>query len=161
MEHPYDSTADTQAHIDRVASLLGLASEELVKRGKAHDASKLLPPEKEAFDIATPKLKALTFGSQEYKDSLADIKEALKHHYAENTHHPEHYPDGVNDFDLFDLVEMFMDWKAGTERHADGDLVTSIEIHCKKGTISEQVARIFYNTSQRYAEMLRKPEDVK
>jgi hypothetical protein len=160
MNEPYDSTADTQAHIDRVSSLLGFAADELIRRGGVHDASKLVSPEKESFDIATPKLKGLTFGSQEYKDSLSGIKEALAHHYAENTHHPEHYPDGVDDFDLFDLLEMFMDWKAAGERHADGDLITSIEIHCNKGTISDQVARIFYNTSQRYAEMLQKPEKV-
>ncbi len=81
----------------------------------------------------------------------------MAHHYANNSHHPEHYANGVDDYDLFDLLEMFMDWKAATERHEDGDFLSSIEIHTKRGTISDQVARIFYNTSQRYAEMLKNP----
>jgi hypothetical protein len=55
-----------------------------------HDASKWSPEEWPAFEEATPKLAGMTYGSDEYKAALASIKPALKHHYAENSHHPEH-----------------------------------------------------------------------
>jgi len=145
----YDSTSDTLKHIKRVSQLLNEASIELIKRGNVHDQSKLESPEKEWFDKATEKLRGLTYGSPEYKESLKDLKPALDNHYANNTHHPEHYLNGVNGFDLFDLIEMFMDWKAATERHADGDIYKSIELNKERFQISEQICDIFKNTAKR------------
>ena len=60
------------------------------------DNSKLESPEKELFDEYTPKLKDCTYGSDEYKEFLKGLKVALDHHYANNSHHPEHYENGVN-----------------------------------------------------------------
>ena len=77
------------------------------------------------------------------------MKVALDHHYANNSHHPEHYENGVNGFDLFDLVEMLFDWKAATERHADGDIRKSIGINKERFGISEQLCYIFRNTADR------------
>lgn len=144
----YDSSMDTWAHISRVRTLLAACCAELGQRGDLHDASKLEEPEKSAFDIATPKLKALTYGSDEYKAALADLNVALQHHYAENSHHPEHYPDGVNDMDLFDVIEMLMDWKAASERHADGDILSSLEINEDRFGIDYQLARVLKNTAR-------------
>ncbi len=158
MDQPYDSTPDTQAHIDRVAQLLTLASEELVRRGKAHDASKLVSPEKEGYDTLVPKLRGAVFASLEYKRVMVDMKDVIDHHVKHNSHHPGFYPGGVNDFDLFDLAEMFFDWVAASERQESGSILDSIEVKRRDDTISDQVARIFYNTSQRYAEMLKKTE---
>ena len=44
--------------------------------------------EKELFDKWTPILKTLEYGSEEYKDSLKNLKVALDHHYENNSHHP-------------------------------------------------------------------------
>lgn len=118
----YDSKADTLLHIKRVNQLLTEAASELIRRANVHDNSKLESPEKELFDLYTPKLKNCTYGSDEYKEFLKGLEVALNHHYANNSHHPEHYENGVNGFDLFDLVEMFFDWKAATERHADYEI---------------------------------------
>jgi hypothetical protein len=52
-------------------------------------------------------------------------------------------------FDLFDLMEMFFDWKAATERHADGDIYKSIEINKDRFKISDQICNIFTNTAKR------------
>lgn len=87
----YDSTKDTQEHIENVRSYLQDIIENLWARQIDHDASKLQSPEKEMFDEFTPKLKALTYGSNEYKACLKDMGQALKHHYEANSHHPEHY----------------------------------------------------------------------
>jgi len=108
----YDSTIDTALHIDRVRYLLGKCAIILLERGVSHDASKLAEPEKVIFDTVGNRLAAITYNSEEYKRSLADLKTALDHHYAHNTHHPEHYSNGVDGMSLFDLTEMLMDWKS-------------------------------------------------
>lgn len=148
-ETPYDSTKDTLLHIKRVGQLLTEASVELIRRANCHDDSKLKSPEKEMFDIATSRLKNSTYGSEEYKGFLKELKPALDHHYAHNSHHPEHYPNGVNGMDLFDILEMFFDWKAATERHADGDIYKSLVINQKRFGISDQLIEIFTNTAKR------------
>jgi len=145
----YDSRADTLAHTRRVGQLLNEAAIELLKRANKHDDTKLESPEKELFDEYTPKLKETTYGSDEYKEHLKGLKVALDHHYENNSHHPEHYDEGVNGFDLFDLVEMFFDWKAATERHADGDIMKSIEINKGRFNLDPQVVQILTNTAKR------------
>lgn len=147
---PYDSEADTLKHIKRVNELLLIAAQELIKRAIVHDASKLQEPEKSKFDELTPKLKGLTYGSEEYKASLTELGEALKHHYANNSHHPEHYQEGINDMDLLDLIEMFFDWCAASERHTDGNIYTSIDRNEGRFGMSEQLVNIFKNTAWRY-----------
>lgn len=145
----YDSQKDTLLHIKRVAQLLTEASAELIRRANVHDNSKLNSPEKEFFDEYTPKLAVSTYGSDEYKVFLKELKVGLDHHYANNSHHPEHYPNGINGFDLFDLIEMFFDWKAATERHNDGNIFKSIQINKERFKYSEQLAEIFTNTAER------------
>lgn len=142
----YDSTQDTNDHIDKVQWRMKQMRDELYLRGAVHDMSKLQPPEKEIFDVVSPKLKALTYGSEEYKAALVEMGEALAHHYQVNSHHPEHYPNGIDGMTLLDLLEMFADWKAATERVVDGDFDKSLEINRVRFGISDQLASIFVNT---------------
>ncbi len=142
----YDSTVDTLDHIRKVQRNLNGFLLELLVRSEIHDDSKLEAPEKEIFDVVTPKLKGLTYGSDEYKAGIAELGEALAHHYAVNSHHPEHYANGVNGMSLLDVVEMFCDWKAASERHANGDFAKSLEINRGRFAISDQLAEIFENT---------------
>lgn len=146
----YDSTADTLRHIRRVQALLGASARELIARGEVHDDSKLGPKEKPFFDVATPKLKTLTYGSDEYKASLADLGQGLMHHYAVNSHHPEHYPDGVSGMDLFDVLEMLLDWKAASERTAGGNIAKSLDVSFDRFKIEPQLAAIIRNTVMGY-----------
>lgn len=149
MEKPstYDSRADTIDHISRVNSLLLDCSLNLAKRGEIHDASKLEEPEKSTFDACTIKLKSIPYGSDEYKAALAELKPALDHHYAANSHHPEHYATGIDGMNLFDVIEMLMDWKAATERMKDGgDIRRSLEINRDRFLISPQLESILAKT---------------
>lgn len=146
MSEPYDSKPETLEHIYRVRSLLNECSDHLRARGWDHDRSKLESPEKDAFDVLTPRLKGLTYGSDEYRASLKELKPALDHHYAHNSHHPEHYPDGVAGMSLLDLVEMICDWKAATERHADGSMTKSLEHNKGRFGIDDQLASTIANT---------------
>lgn len=150
MPSEYDSEVDTLRHIKRVNQLLLLACQELLKRAAVHDESKLVQPEKSVFDEMTPKLKGLTYMSDEYKKSLEGLGVALTHHYNNNSHHPEHYKNGVNGMDLFDLMEMFFDWCAATERHNDGNIYVSIEKNAGRFNIPDQLKEIFLNTAQRH-----------
>lgn len=147
----YNSTADTLKHSLRVGALMGEAIGELVERSTQHDLSKTQPPELEIFNEFTPKLKHSTYGSEEYKGFLVSMGEALKHHYAHNRHHPEHFgPMGVAGMTLVDLIEMLADWKAATERHDDGDLAKSLEIQRERFGISPQLAQILRNTAAHF-----------
>lgn len=146
MSQPYDSTQDTIRHIEAVRRRLTEIYIKLERRGYVHDASKLDSPEKEIFDQVTPKLKSLTYGSDEYKAALAKMGDALQHHYAMWSHHPEHFENGINGMSLLDVVEMFADWKAATERVADGDMLKSMEINRERFGISDQLYSILVNT---------------
>jgi hypothetical protein len=142
----YDSTIDTKLHISRVQVLLSEMIKALKFRARNHDKSKLESPEKEVFDEYTPKLKASTYGSDEYKEFLKGMDVALKHHYENNRHHPEHFENSIRDMTLIDLIEMLCDWKAATERHGNGDIVKSLEINRCRFGISNQLTQILENT---------------
>ena len=142
----YDSSEDTKKHIRDVGHFLKFAFFEIAERIKNHDASKLQEPEKRIFDEFTPKLRGTTFGSDEYKASLKEMGKALEHHYQNNSHHPEHYTNGVDDMNLVDVLEMLADWTAATLRHEDGDILKSIEINKARFGMSDQLVNILINT---------------
>jgi hypothetical protein len=144
----YDSTAETLKHSLRVGALMGAAIRELADRSVRHDLSKTEEPEVGVFNEFTPKLKNSTYGSDEYKAFLAGMGEGLQHHYAANRHHPEHFPNGIDGMTLVDLLEMLADWKAATERHADGDLSRSLDIQRDRFEINDQLATILRNTAE-------------
>lgn len=139
---------DTFRHIERVRNLINLFVLELLKRGETHDQCKLESPEVELFTEWTPKLAASTYGSAEYGQMLKSIAPALEHHYANSRHHPQHFKNGLNDMTLIDLVELFLDWKAASERHNDGNILKSIEINAQRFNLNPQLVSIFENTAK-------------
>lgn len=145
---PYDSRVDTREHIQKVHGYLLDSAGIIANRGEIHDASKLVDPEKSAFDVLTPKLKEMAYGSEEYRACLREMKPALAHHYASNSHHPEHFNNGVSGMSLFDVVEMLMDWKAATERMKDGgDIYKSINYNAGRFAITPQLSQVLWNTA--------------
>ena len=144
----YDSRMDTVEHINTVRRFMARVQDKLVHRMIAHDYSKLVTPEKEIFDEFTPKLKSSTYGSDEYKSFLEAMKPALDNHYKFNSHHPEHFENGIKEMTLLDIIEMLVDWKAATLRHADGDIFKSIEINQKRFGYSDELKSIFLNTAK-------------
>jgi len=152
----YDSRPETQEHIDRVRWFIGSAIINLTNRQGRHDQSKLVSPELEAFDIATPKLAGLEYGSEEYKQSLRELGPALQHHFEHNDHHPEHYPNGIAGMSLMALIEMICDWRAASERvkqRTDNpDKVRTFEAGLKYNQerfgYSDELAGILLNTAR-------------
>lgn len=107
------SENQTREHIARVQHYMRRFAVALLERAEMHDRSKLAEPEASAFALANAGefLKGTTYGSDEYKERIkTHLGPALAHHYhAEgNGHHPEHYENGINQMDLLDLVEMFI-----------------------------------------------------
>lgn len=146
----YDSRPDTWAHIHTVQERLGLIIDRLRERAHVHDQSKLVEPEVGVFDEYTPKLKHSTYGSDEYKGFLDGMGVGLRHHYAANSHHPEHYGTaGIHGMDLLDLIEMLADWKAATERHDDGDLARSIEVNRQRFGYGPEIETLLIATADR------------
>lgn len=154
----YDSTEDTEKHRDRVGEFLYYLAGALCARAEMHDLCKLHPPEKAIFDEMIPKLKESTFGSDEYKDFLKEMKVALDHHYAKSPHHPEHFEDSIMGMTCIDLIEMLADWKAASERHADGDIEESMKKNEKRFNIPAPLMRILRNTLTAMLTIDEKPE---
>lgn len=147
-----ESDFKTLRHIETVRNYLNFCIKNLLERQENHDKSKLESPEQEIFNEYTDKLRGTTYGSKEYKEFLKEMKPALDHHYAHNSHHPEHYPRGINDMNLLDVLEMLTDWKASSMRHNDGNLLKSIEINTKRFKMTKQLVDILKNTAKLFDE---------
>ena len=91
-----------------------------------------------------------TYGSEEYKFFLTELKKTLEHHYKNNRHHPEHFATGIYGMNIIDVVEMFCDWKAATARHNDGDIFKSIEINEKRFGYPKVLSKMLKNTADKY-----------
>jgi hypothetical protein len=97
--------------------------------------------------------------SQEIQNHIVMAKHALKHGqvlpddiygyeqlitYLEKKQEEEKC--SLNRMNLFDLLEMFIDWNAAVKRHDDGDINKSIEINTKRFNLSPQIVQILENT---------------
>jgi len=143
----YDSKGDTVNHIKRVREHIEVARSELQHRALLHDWTKLHEPEKSAFDNAVG-LKTLEYGTAEYDAAKNDLGSALQHHYQRNRHHPEHFPNGITDMNLIDMLEMLCDWKAASERMKDGDMQQSLRFNKERFHISDELYAILERTAK-------------
>lgn len=140
----------TRKHMQRVSELLGEAACTLIRRAALHDQSKLseveLRPLQEMQYLIDAEGPA-PYGSEEYKRRTAMLGPMLAHHYENNSHHPQHYQNGVDGMDLFDVMEMFFDWKAASERGEESSM--NLGVACKRFAVSPQLEAIFRNTADR------------
>lgn len=142
--------SETLKHVNEVRENIWNLIKHLDKRAQVHDASKFEEPERSVFAANTPKLAKTEYGTEDYNKLLLEVKPAIDHHYSKNTHHPEHWPNGIDDMDLLDLVEMLSDWAAATKRNKNGNIHKSIENNKIRFGMSDQLAKIFTNTVNRY-----------
>jgi len=136
-------------HDDRDTVLLVFVRD-LLRRGEEHDQSKLESPEVEMVTEYTDKLAKSTYGSSEYEGFRKAMGPALLHHYAKNSHHPEHFKSGIDDMSMLDIAEMLLDWKASSERHDTGNILKSIEINADRFKMSPQLVKILENTAKMF-----------
>lgn len=142
--------SETLKHVNEVRGNIWNLIRELDHRAAVHDASKFEEPERSVFASNTPKLAKTEYGTEEYQKLLGEVNVAIQHHYSKNTHHPEHWPNGINDMDLLDLIEMLCDWAAATKRNLNGNVHKSIEHNQDRFGMTPQLAQIFKNTVNRY-----------
>ena len=143
---------ETYKHIEKVREYIQQFIVKIYSRALEHDRAKLEDPELEVFTEYTPKLSELTYDSPEYRECLEKMNGTLQHHYAQYRHHPEHFDHGIEDMNLIDIVEMFCDWKAASERQLDGNLLKSIEKNANRFNMDPQLKRILINTAKVYDE---------
>lgn len=137
---------ETLIHICMVRKCIDVIIKELIKRAEDHDKSKMEEPELSLFVTHTPRLSAMTYGSEEYMKCLEELKPSLDHHYANNRHHPEHFKNGVKDMTIVDIIELLCDWKAASTRHSDGNLKKSIEHGKERFGMSKELLQILENS---------------
>lgn len=146
----YDSTGDTEALIAKVQARIRECTNRMTVRAVRHDMSKLAEPEKSALDaIGPPGELAYSSGGEmtpEYLAFLATLIPMLDHHYATNSHHPQHYPTGINGFSLLDLLEWFCDITAAGACYNGGNLAESLQINRGRFGIDDQLYTILVNT---------------
>lgn len=147
---------DTQKHVDLVRESISVFVKMLIERGKKHDRTKFQEPEKSIFIKYTPELDKCEYGSEEYKRHLEKVKVAIEHHYKNNSHHPEHYENGIKDMNLLDIVEMFCDWYAVTQQRGKNSIEKSIEINKERFGYSDDLEAIFNNTTNILHEHFKK-----
>lgn len=154
-------------HIARVRELLTEFAIEILRRGNTHDKSKFqqieLEPLARMQELIDREGQA-PFGSEEYKRRTALLGDMIVHHHQHNSHHPEYYEfelggdclHGINGMDLFDLVEMFFDWKAASERGQDSCM--RLTAACDKYHITGPLRHILFNTAHRLGYQADEPE---
>lgn len=157
----------TYQHISRVRQFLGEFAIEMIKRGDRHDESKFDPIEmgpleemQKTIDAEGPALP----GSDEYKRRTSMLGPMIQHHRQNNSHHPEFYEfelggeymHGVNGMDLFDLVEMFFDWRAANiDRDAGAPM--ALAFSCDRYKITGPLRHILFNTAERLGFAVDRP----
>jgi hypothetical protein len=142
---PYED--ETNQHINRVGELIDDITGNLWKRANVHDESKLKEPERSGFERLKIRLGNAEYGTDHYQAALDESLPVREHHYAVNSHHPEHYPNGVSDMSLMDILEMLADWKASGERTLNGSLKKSLEFNRKRFDLSDELYGILVTTA--------------
>lgn len=102
----------------------------LQKRSLRHDRSKWLDDEFDGFAELDSVEAFKKFGTPEYK-GLIENNAGIKLHYERNTHHPEHFTDGINGMSFLDIVEMVVDWKSACETYGN-DFLKSLDYSIKR-----------------------------
>lgn len=95
-------------------------------RAIRHDWTKYRWDEASGFARTIFDLKTVSYGTDEYRALLRKIKPSIERHYSRWSHHPEHH-ESYAAMPLIDRAEMICDWTAACRRHADGDIMRSIE----------------------------------
>lgn len=145
----YDSTVDAKKHIANIHWVYDTLFRPVIETDIAeHDHSKLNEPEKSCYDKYIPELRKYKYGTPEYKEVRARMRdEGLNHHYEMNRHHPEHFENGCEDMNLVDLCCMIIDWYAAS-LVSDTNFVGGVKKNVKNYNIPPMLEKIMLNTAK-------------
>lgn len=145
-----DFLKDLVKHRELVGQHLQFGANELFHRAIGHDRSKFSNEEYGPYEDAFPGLQKYAYGTDEFKAELKKIKPAIAHHYQFNDHHPEHFTNGINDMDLFQIYEMACDWLAASSR-SQTPIMDGLQINKERFGISDQLFNVIVKTMKRLA----------
>jgi len=141
------SKATILQHNHDVGVLMLRFVQQLIDRAQVHDATKLEEPEFSQHKEYTDQAQGVKFGSEEYNKLRQKFQLIHEYHFDRHRHHPEHFPNGINDMNLVDLIEMMCDWKAASVWYK-GDMQSSLKVQRKRLKISPQLMQIIKNTAK-------------
>jgi hypothetical protein len=132
-----------------VLQQMNIIIQELIKRAQDHDNSKFSEEEFPFLVKAMDDLHKVQFGTPEYAEVREKWSGLFNSHYKKNSHHPEFYPNGIEDMNLLDLVELLCDWKAASMRKENGGTISnSIRVGTERYGLSSQLVKILENTAR-------------
>ena len=134
----------TDKHLLIIRSLLMQVVQEFITRANEHDIQKEVVDYN--FVDLTDKLKTLEYGSVEYNNCLDAMQHELENHNKTNNHHIEYFENGVNDMNMFDIFEYFIDMQANLLYSKDCTLEKSLEIQKDIHGFDSQLYSILKNT---------------
>lgn len=137
------------AHKKSVKEKLNYLSKELSNRAEHHDDSKLKPPEIQWL-IEMDKEPKEEYGTPAYFEKQKRWEKFFKHHYTENSHHPDHYPLGISNMDLIDLCEYCCDIISYFDKMHPDDALEVIAKQVDRFGFTEQLTEILKNTLWNY-----------
>ena len=136
-------------HSDEVRSLLTIMQhrevvgermirlgEELIRRGRVHDRSKLRADEFGGYVRINAAGSEHDYGSEGLNRVMREESGVIELHKSRNSHHPEHHHDGVHSMGLLDLIEMVADWFGAVEIYG-GDIDESYIVMLKRFKFSD------------------------
>lgn len=138
-------------HKESVYNKIIFLAKELISRAKKHDNSKLMSPELD-YLIAMDKEGKQPYGSNEYFKKMEKWKCFFDAHYnnENNKHHPDHFPNGVDDMTIIDLCEFMIDVVSYFDDLDVKDAINTIDKQQERFGFSDQIAFILKNTLIEY-----------
>jgi hypothetical protein len=139
-------------HIASVQLRIEKLSLELEKRIMLHDSSKLEEPEHSMWLEMDKEKDKPAYGTSEYFERKERFAKVFEQHYnnEKNTHHPEHFLNGVDDMNIIDVVEMLCDWVSYKKVISYTEASKIIDENSERFGISDQLASILKNTLRDY-----------
>lgn len=131
---------DMVRHIQKVSDFCLKIAKEFEDRALLHDRSKLGQQEFKLYKELLPEMKKHKFGSKEYNE----VAKKFQFHFDNNpSHHPQAHKNGINDMNLFDMLEMFADWAS-----VGSNMNESILTNAQRFGMSQQLVTLFRNTAE-------------
>jgi G3E family GTPase len=134
-------------HIYQVQSQMRKAKANLSLRATMHDASKY-SEEELPLVLGKAALDKEEYMSDKERKLVANVSEAIQHHYEHNDHHPEHHENGIHGMSLFMLLEMMCDWKVASDASPNGDIWKSLELNRVRFGISPELMSVLEMTAR-------------
>ena len=134
----HDHTFGVRSRVTRICTAL-------ITRAITHDNSKYSEKELNAHISMADEMDGIKYGTDAYYTIKKKYEALSAEHFANNRHHPEHHPKGIDDMNLVDVIEMLCDWLTGSE-NTGTPVERSLEINEKRYNVSPQLMNLLRNT---------------